>query len=171
MTTPSKTSLARKIGLLASMASIATAAVAVSAVSAEAQSRGHSRSVVVTGPNHSASRNTNAYRSRGSASVNRSGTVDGQAWSSSPSRSTVATADGYATTATHTGVGGNTQTRSSEVSCADGACSRDSSVQTSNGYGYTHSADASRDASGSTVSRSTTTNAGASRSTTVVRPY
>jgi len=169
MSTRTRTAFARKLGVFASIASIAVAAVAVSAVSADAQSR--SRSVVVTDPEHSASRNANVYRSPGSTSVTRSGAIDGQSWSSSRSRATVATDNGYATTATRTGPAGNTRSRSSTASCADGACSRDTSVQTSNGYGYVHSADATRAADGSTISRNTTTNSGASRASTVVRPH
>jgi len=162
-------SISRKIGVAATVTSITIAAIAASSVSAEAQSR--SRSVVVSGSSHSATRNTDVYRSPGSASVTHFGTVDGQSYSSSRSRSTVATDNGYATTATHIGPTGNAQTRTSTAACADGTCSRDTSVQTSSGNGYTHSADATRDSYGSTVSRSTTANSGTSRSSTVVRSY
>ena len=157
---------------VAALAGVLTVAgVAAVADSADAQSRSRQRSTTVTGPNHSATRNADIYRSPGSATVSRSGTVDGESWSSSRSRTTVDTGDGYATTSVHTGPAGNTQTRTGSVSYGEDGYSRDASVQTSNGYGYTRQVDASRDENGSTVNRSATTNNGASRSSTVTRPY
>ena len=150
---------------------LAVAGVAAIADSAEAQSRSHQRSSSVSGANHSAASSSSIYRSPGSTSVSRSGTVDGQAWSSGRSRTTVDTGDGYATTAVHTGPAGNTQTRTSTVSSGEDGYSHDSSVQTSNGYGYNRQVDASRDENGSAVNRSAVTNSGASRSSTVTRPY
>ena len=161
----------KPFAIAASAAILAIAGVAATAAPADAQSRSRSRSVVVAGPNHSAAREAQIYRSPGSASVTRSGSVDGQSWSSSHYRSTVPTENGYATSATRKGPAGNTQGRSAETSCADGVCSRDASVQTSNGYGYDRSVDAYRDENGSTVNRSATTNSGATRSSTVNRPY
>lgn len=161
----------RNLAIAATAGFLAVAGVAVTADSADAQSRSRSRSVTTTGPNHSATRNTDVYRSPGSASVSRSGTIDGQSYSSSRNRSTVATDNGYATTTTRTGPAGNTQTRTGQVYYDGDSYNRSSSVQTSNGYGYDRSVDASRDENGSVVSRSATTNSGATRSSTVVRPY
>jgi hypothetical protein len=157
---------------IAAVAGLLTVAgVAAAADSAEAQSRTRHRSTSVSGPNHSATSSASVYRSPGSTSVSRSGTVDGQTWSSGRSRTTVETDDGYATTAVHTGPAGNTQTRTSTVSSGEDGYSRDASVQTLNGYGYQRQVDASRDENGSTVNRSATTNSGATRSSTVTRPY
>ena len=161
----------KPFAIVASAAILAIAGVAASAAPADAQSRSRFRSVSVAGPYHSAAREAHIYRSPGSASVTRSGSVDGQSWSSSRYRTTVPTGTGYATTASHTGPAGNTQSRTRETSCDAGVCSRDASVQTSNGYGYDRSVDASRDENGSTVSRSAATNSGATRSSTVYRPY
>lgn len=161
----------RNLAVAATAVLIAVAGVAVTVDSADAQSRSRSRSVTATGPHHSATRNTDVYRSRGSASVTRSGTIDGQAYSSSRSRSTVATDNGYATTTTHVGPAGNTQTRTGEVYYDGDSYHRSSSLETSNGYGYDRSVDATRDENGSVVNRSATTNNGATRSSTVVRPY
>lgn len=161
----------RNLAVVATAGLLAVGAVAAAVDTADAQSRSRSRSATVSGPNHSATRSADIYRSPGSASVTRSGTVDGQSWSSSRSRTTVPTENGYATTATHTGPAGNTQTRTGEVAYDGGSYSRSSSVQTSQGYGYDRSVDASRDENGAVVNRSTTTNSGASRSSTVVRPY
>lgn len=157
---------------IAALAGVLTVAgVAAVADSADAQSRSRQRSTTVTGANHSATRNADIYRSPGSATVSRSGTVDGQSWSSARARTTVDTGDGYATTAVHTGPAGNTQTRTSSVSYDENGYSRDASVQTSNGYGYSRQVDASRDEDGSTVNRSAVANSGATRSSTVTRPY
>lgn len=157
---------------VAAAASLLTLASFVTAVdSADAQSRSRTRSVTASGPHHTATRNADVYRSAGSSTVSRSGTVDGQSWSSSRSRSTVPTDNGYATTSTHTGPAGNTQTRTGEVYYDGDSYSRSSNVQTSNGYGYDRQVDAYQTGGGSTVTRSTNTNAGAVRSTTVVRPY
>jgi hypothetical protein len=161
----------KPFAIVASAAILAIAGVAATAAPADAQSRSRSRSVAVHGPNHSAVRDAQIYRSPGSAAVTRSGLIDGQSWSSSRNRSTVPTENGYATTATRTGPAGNTQSRYAETSCADGMCSRDASVQTSNGYGYARSVDAYHDEDGSTVNRSSATNSGATRSSTVNRPY
>lgn len=157
--------------IVASAAILAIAGVAASAAPADAQSRSRSRSVVVSGPHHSAARGAQIYRSPGSASVTRSGSLDGQSWSGSRYRSTVPTENGYATTATHTGPAGNTQTRTGEVYYDGDSYSRSSNVQTTNGYGYDRSVDAYRDENGATVNRNATTNSGASRSSTVYRPY
>lgn len=161
----------RTFAVAAAAGLLAFTGVAAAAETASAQSVSRHRSTSVSGPNHSATRNTNVYRSPGSASVTRSGTVDSQAWSSARSRSTVATDDGYATSATRVGPAGNVQTRSGSTSCDGDSCSRSSSVQTSNGYGYDRQVDAYRTEDGVTVSRSATTNGGASRSSSVTRPY
>ncbi|OGN50636.1 MAG: hypothetical protein A2352_02970 [Caulobacterales bacterium RIFOXYB1_FULL_67_16] len=145
--------------------------VAAAADSAEAQSRTRQRSTSVSGPHHSAASSASISRSAGSTTVSRSGTFDGQTWSSGRSRTTIDTGDGYATTAVRTGPAGNTQTRTTSVSSSEDGYSRDTSVQTSNGYGYQRQVDAARDANGSTVNRSATTNSGATRSSTVTRPY
>lgn len=144
--------------------------VAAVAEAASAQSVSRHRSASVSGPNHNAARSASIYRSPGSASVTRSGSVDGQAWSSSRSRSTVATDDGYTSSATRVGPAGNVQTRSGSASCGADSCSRTSSAQTSGGYGYDRQVDAYRTDEGVTVNRSTTTNSGASRTSSVARP-
>ncbi|PZO09163.1 MAG: hypothetical protein DCF29_00720 [Alphaproteobacteria bacterium] len=166
---PVPTSLSRRAMVAASAAILALAGVAVTAESADAQSRSRSRSVTVSGPNHSATRNAEIYRSPGSTTVSRSGTIGGQPYSGSRSRTTVATGDGYATTATHTGPAGNTQTRTGQVTVDENGYSRSSEVQTSGGYGYERDADVYRDESGAVITRGVTTNSGASRSSTVVR--
>lgn len=161
----------RTFAVAAAAGLLAFTGVAAAAETASAQSVSRQRSATVSGPNHSATRNTNVYRSPGSASVSHSGSVNGQTYSSSRSRSTVATDDGYATSATRVGPAGNVQTRSGSASCDGDSCSRSSSVQTSNGYGYDREVDAYRTDDGVTVNRSTTANNGASRSSSVTRPY
>lgn len=150
---------------------LAVAGVAATADSADAQSRSRHRSASVSGPYHSATRGADIYRSPGSASVSRYGSVDGQGWSSSRSRTTVDTGDGYATSAVRTGPAGNTQTRTGSVTYGDDSYNRSSAVQTSGGYGYDRQVDAYRDETGTTVNRTVTTNSGASRSSSVTRPY
>ena len=170
MTLPERTSRRpRRAMIVASAAVLALAGFAVTAESADAQSRSRHRSATVSGPNHSATRNADIYRSPGSASVSRSGTVDGRTWSSSRNRTTVPTENGYATSAIRTGPAGNTQTRASEVTRDENGYSRSSEVQTSSGYGYERDVDVYRDENGAVITRGVTTNGGASSSSTVVR--
>ncbi|MFN7110971.1 MAG: hypothetical protein ACK4M2_04980 [Brevundimonas sp.] len=150
---------------------LVVAGLAAAADSAEAQSVSRHRSASVSGPYHSAMRGADIYRSPGSASVSRYGSVDGQGWSSARARTTVNTGNGYATTAVRTGPAGNTQTRAASSVYGDDRYSRSSSVQTSNGYGYDRQVDAYRDDDGVTVNRTATTNSGATRSSSVTRPY
>jgi hypothetical protein len=158
--------------IVAAVAGLLTVAgVAAAADSAEAQSRSRHRSTTVSGPNHSATRGADIYRSPGAATVSRYGSVDGQGWSSARTRTTVDTGRGYATTAARTGPAGNTQTRTASTAYGDDSYSRGSSVQTSNGYGYDRQVEAYRDEDGVTVNRTVSANSGTSRSSTVTRPY
>jgi hypothetical protein len=163
----------KRAAIATAAAILAFAGVAAAADSADAQSRSRHRSATVSGPYHSATRGADIYRSPGSASVSRYGSVDGRGWSSSRNRTTVPTENGYATTATRTGPAGNTQTRTGEVTRDENGYSRSSGVQTSNGHGYQRDVDVDRDETGAVITRGVTTNGGASSSTTVVRtrPY
>jgi len=66
---------------------------------------------------------------------------------------------------------GTLQTRAASIVHGDDSYSRSSSLQTSNGYGYERQIDAYRDDDGVTVNRTVTANNGATRSSTVTRPY
>lgn len=150
---------------------IAFGGAAFSAHDAEAQSISRHRSASINGPHHNASRGADIYRSPGSASVSRYGSVDGRGWSSSRSRSTVETADGRATSMIRVGPSGRSQTRESQTHVGDDYYSRSSGVQTSTGRGYERDVDATRTEDGLVIDRSLTTNSGASRDSTVVRPW
>lgn len=150
---------------------LVVAGLVAAADSAMAQSVSRHRSASVTGAQHSAMRGADIYRSPGWASVSRYGSVDGQGWSSARARTTVDTGNGYATTAVRTGPAGNTQTRAASTAYGDDHYSRSSTVQTSHGYGYERQIDAYRDDDGVTVNRTATANNGATRSSTVTRPY
>ncbi|WP_395945706.1 hypothetical protein [Brevundimonas sp.] len=149
----------------------ALAGVVVAADSAEAQSRARHRSASVSGPYHSASRSADIHRSPGSASVSRSGSIDGHGWFSSRARATVDTGNGYATSSVRVGPAGNSQSRTASIAHDTDSYSRSAGIQTSNGYGYDRQVDAYRDESGVTVNRTATANNGAGRSSTVTYPY
>lgn len=170
MTSPERRSgLPRRTMVAASAAVLAVAGIAVTAESADAQSRSRHRSASFSGPDHSASRNVDIYRSPGSASVSRSRTFDDQSWSSSRNRVTVPTDDGYATSVIRSGPAGNSRTRTGEVTRDENGYRRSSEVQSSRGYGYERDVDVYRDENGAVISRSVAANNGASSSRTIIR--
>lgn len=160
-----------RILAIAAAGLIAFGGAAFSAQDAAAQSISRHRAASVNGPHYSASRGADIYRSPGSASVNRYGSVDGRGWSSSRNRTTVETADGHATSAYRVGPTGRSQSRESETHVGDDYYSRSSGVQTSTGRGYERDVDATRTEDGVVIDRSLTTNSGATRDSTVVRPW
>ncbi|MDZ4762223.1 MAG: hypothetical protein SGJ21_14260 [Alphaproteobacteria bacterium] len=141
----------------------------VAADTADAQSRSRSRSVTVQGPQRGGTFQSDVVRGPGSASVDRTFTANsGRTLSSSRSRQTVATDDGFATTATRTEPRGGVQDYSRETAVTDDSRSRSASLQTSSGRGYQTEVDVSRTETGRTVDRSLTTNGGRSVSTSSV---
>lgn len=164
----------RRPFIMAAVAGLLTVTgVAAVADSAEAQSWSRQRSVSVSGPYHSATRNVDVYRSPASATVYRSGSINGQAWPNASAQITVVSGTGYATTAVHTGPVVPLLIPAPSAVYVYGYgydnYSRSSSVQTSNGYGYDRQVYAYRDGDGVTVNRTATANNGASRSSSVTR--
>lgn len=136
--------LSRSLALTAVVGLVAIGGVAVVPGEAEAQSISRHRSASISGPHHSASRGAHVYRSPGSASVYRYGSVDDRGWSSTRNRDTVRTEDGYVTHGSRSGSGGR---------------------------GYERDVDVSREGDSLSIDRSITTHSGASRQSTVVRSW
>lgn len=141
MTLP-RTLAPRALALTAIVGLVAVGGVAAVPGEAEAQSISRHRSASINGPHHSASRGADIYRSPGSASVHRYGSVDGHGWSGSRNRTTARTDDGFATHASRSGSGGR---------------------------GYERDVDVRHEGDSLFIDRSITTNSGASRQSTVVR--
>lgn len=163
--------LSRTLAVTAAVSLIAFGGGAVAAGSAEAQTISRHRSASISGPHHSASRGADIWRSPGSASVSRYGSVDGRGWSSARRRDTARTADGFITHASRSGSGGRSHARSAEVHRDDGRYSRSAGLQTSGGRGYERDIDVRREDDSLAIDRSITTNSGASRQSTVVRSW
>jgi hypothetical protein len=163
--------LSRTFALTAVVSLVAVGGVAAVPGEAEAQSISRHRSASINGPHHSASRGADIYRSPGSASVHRYGSVDDHSWSSSRHRDTVRTADGFVTHAGRSGPAGRSRTRSAEVHRDDGQYSRSADLQTSGGRGYQRDVDVRRDDDSVSIDRSITTNGCASRQSTIVRSW
>jgi len=136
--------LPRTLALTAVVGLVAFGGVAAVPGEAEAQSISRHRSASIHGPHHSASRGADIYRSPGSASVHRYGSIDDRGWSSSRNRNTARTTDGFVTQASRSGSGGR---------------------------GYERDVNVRRDDDSVFIDRSITTNSGASRQSTVVRSW
>ncbi|WP_029416652.1 hypothetical protein [Brevundimonas bacteroides] len=161
----------RLLATLTVVASAAALGAALLPATAEAQSRERQRFSTFQGPRVTADRQADIFRSRGSASIERSGQINGQPWASSRYRSSARTDDGYVSSTSRTGRSGVTQSWSRDVSVDDGYYNRSASGQSSTGRGYGREVTALDTGDSVVVTRELTTNGGETRSSSTVRPY
>lgn len=141
------------------------------ATQADAQAFERHRSGGFSGPRVESSRQADIFRSPTAATVTRQGEVNNKPWSSSRSRASTRTNDGYISSVTRVGPTGATQSRTRDVAVSDGSYSRTATAATSNGRGYDYDVTAINSGDAVTVTRSLTTSGGGVRSGTVTRPY